>query len=206
MVRLLLIAVFLLAAPAAASANPYLPPAGKTFAGVTGGYDASSFARETGSHPSVFQFFGGWNQTTGYMFEGAQDADARLMIHLSTVRGTTEQITPRGVARGRGDGYLLELGQKIAAYGGVTYIRLMAEMDGYWNAYCAYTASGRSKGPAYTTRQFRRAWRRTVLILRGGPLARVNSKFRALGMPPVRGAEADTTYLPRPKVAFLWVP
>src|SRR3954453_5530353 len=193
MVRRLLVAVFLLALPATASASPYLPPHGKAFAGVTGGYDATSFARETGSHPSVFQFFGGWNQTTGYMFEGAQSAPARLMIHLSTVRGTSEQITPRGIARGAGDDYLLALGQRIADYGGVTYIRLMAEMDGYWNAYCAYTASGRSKGPAYTTAQFRRAWKRTVLILRGGAVARIDAKLHALGMPPVR---TDASELP----------
>src|SRR4051794_20528752 len=203
MVRRFLIALFLLAAPATASADPYLPPHGKAFAGVTGGYDASSFARETASHPSVFQFFGGWNQTTGYMFEGAQNARARLMIHLSTVRGTSEQITLRGIARGAGDDYLLALGQQIADHGGVTYIRLMAEMDGYWNAYCAYTASGRSKGPAYTTAQFRRAWKRTVLILRGGPVERVDAKLHALGMPSVRTEAID---LPRPKVAFLWVP
>src|SRR3954467_11626591 len=98
-----LVAVSRCAVPATASASPYLPPAGKAFAGVTGGYDATSFARETGSHPAVFPFFGGWNQTTSYMFEGAQKANARLMIHLSTVRGTAEQITPRGIATGRGD-------------------------------------------------------------------------------------------------------
>src|SRR3954470_8430457 len=197
-----LVALMLLAA-APATATPYLPPNGKTFAGVVGGYDATSFARETGSHPSVFQFFGGWNQTTSYMFEGARDARARLMIHLSTVRGTSEQITPRGIARGAGDDYLLALGQRIADYGGVTYIRLMAEMDGYWNAYCAYTAGGRSKGPAYTTKQFRRAWKRTVLILRGGPVATLNARLHALHMPAARTA---ATELPRPKVAFLWVP
>src|SRR3954471_14971244 len=100
MVRRLLVVLFLLAVPATASASPYLPPHGKAFAGVTGGYDATSFARETGSHPSVFQFFGGWNQTTGYMFDGAEQSRSRLMIHLSTVRGTNEQITPRGIARG----------------------------------------------------------------------------------------------------------
>ena len=198
-------ALTLLAAAPAATANPYLPPKGKIFAGVTGGYDASSFARETGSHPSVFQFFGGWNQTTSYMFAGARAARARLMIHLSTVRGTTEQITPRGIARGAGDHYLLKLGQRIADYGGVTYIRLMAEMDGHWNAYCAYTASGRSKGPAYTTAQFRRAWKRTVLILRGGPLTTVDANLHALHMPPVQGAGASAS-LARPRVAFLWVP
>jgi hypothetical protein len=198
-----LVALAFVASAPAASAYPYLPPKGKVFAGVTGGYDDSSFARETGSHPSVFQFFGGWNQTTSYMFSGAQTARARLMIHLSTVRGTTEQITPRGIATGQGDDYLLKLGQRIADYGGVTYIRLMAEMDGHWNAYCAFTASGRSKGPAYTTKQFVRAWKRTVLILRGGPVAAVDAKLHALHMPAVRTTSSD---LPRPRVAFLWVP
>jgi hypothetical protein len=202
--RLLTLAVALaLVAAWPASATTYLPPAGKTFAGVAGGYDTSSFAHETGSHPSVFQFFGGWNQTTTYMFDGARAARSRLMIHLSTVRGTSEQITPKAIAGGGGDDYLLSLGQRIADYGGVTYIRLMAEMDGYWNAYCAYTASGRSKGAAYTTAQFRRAWKRTVLVLRGGPVAKVDAKLHALQMPPVRTSQTD---LPRPKVAFLWVP
>jgi hypothetical protein len=199
---LLAIAVALLA-PAVAAANPFLPPAGRSFAGVTGGYEAASYERQTGAHPSVFQFFGGWNQTTGYMFSGAQTARSRLMIHLPTVRGTTEQITPKGVATGNGDDYLLKLGQRIADYGGVTYIRLMSEMDGHWNAYCAYTASGRSKGPAYSTAMFRQAWRRTVVILRGGPLAAVNAKLRSLHLPPVDTHGRD---LPQPPVAFMWVP
>ena len=151
----------------------------------------------------MFQFFGGWNQSLEYMFRGAQQSSARLMIHLSTVRGTTEQITPRGIALGRGDDYLLRLGRRIAEGGGVTYIRLMAEMDGHWNAYCAYTASGRSKGPAYSTKMFRQAWRRTVIVLRGGPVAGVNAKLRALGLPPV-GTDAEE--LPQARVAFLWVP
>jgi hypothetical protein len=202
--RLLILLVALaLALPAAAGAYPFLPPSGKTFAGVSGGYEAAGFQRETGSHPAIFQFFGGWNQTTRYMFDGAQTAHARLMIHLSTVRGTTEQITPRGIATGRGDAYLLKLGQQIADSGGVTYIRLMSEMDGHWNAYCAYTASGRSKGPAYSTAMFRQAWRRTVVILRGGPAATVNAKLHSLHMPPVKSAGRD---LPRSSVSFLWVP
>jgi hypothetical protein len=202
--RLLLLAALALLVPASvASADPFLPPAGHSYAGVTGGYEAASFERQTASHPSVFQFFGGWNQTTNYMFSGAQTARSRLMIHLSTVRGTTEQVTPKGIATGRGDDYLLKLGQRIADYGGVTYIRLMAEMDGHWNAYCAFTASGRSKGPDYSTAMFRQAWRRTVVILRGGPLATVNAKLRNLHMPPVDTGGRD---LPKPQVAFMWVP
>src|SRR3954469_23658320 len=198
---LLIAAVLLL--PATAAASPYLPPPGKTFGGLTGGYEASEYAGATHSHPSVFQFFGGWNQTTRYMFSGAREANARLMIHLSTLRGTTEQVTPRAIARGKGDTYLRKLNARIAAYGAVTYIRLMSEMDGHWNAYCAYTASGRPKGPAYSTAMFRQAWRRTVLVIRGGPIGELNARLRALHMPPVDTGGRD---LARPPVAFLWVP
>jgi hypothetical protein len=200
---LIALALSLLAIPAGAAADPYLPAAGKTFAGVAGGYEADAFESQTGSHPSVFQFFGGWNQTIEYMFTDAERAQARLMIHLSTVRGSTEQITPRGIALGRGDAYLLRLSRRMEEGGGVTFIRLMAEMNGNWNAYCAYTASGRPKGRAYTTAMFRQAWRRTVLVLRGGPTASVNARLRSLGLPPVDTAAAA---LPAPRVAFLWVP
>src|SRR4051794_7082964 len=112
----------LMVLPSTAAANPYLPQPGKTFAGLTGGYDSLDYESQTHSHPSVFQFFGGWNQTTRYMFAGAQTAGARLMIHLPTMRGTTEQVTPRGISRGRGDDYLIKLNRRIAAYGGITYI------------------------------------------------------------------------------------
>jgi hypothetical protein len=199
----LLIAAVLVLSASDAVASPYLPPPGKTFAGLTGGYEAASYAGLTGSRPSVFQFFGGWNQTTRYMFSGAETAQARLMIHLPTMRGTTEQVTPRGIARGKGDTYLRKLGARVANYGGVAYIRLMSEMNGHWNVYCAYTASGRPRGPAYSTRMFRQAWRRAVIVVRGGPLASVNARLRALHMPPVDSGGRD---LPEPKVAFLWVP
>ena len=201
--RLLLIVLASLSLAAPAAASPFLPPPGKTFSGVAGGYEAAGFERETGSHPAVFQFFGGWNQSLEYMFRGAEAAHARLMIHLSTVRGTTEQVTPREVANGQGDAYLLRLGRRMEEGGGVTYVRLMAEMNGHWNAYCAYTASGHSRGPAYTTAWFRQAWRRTVIVLRGGPVQAVNAKLRRLRLPPV---ETDAEELPQPRVAFMWVP
>jgi hypothetical protein len=50
---------------------------------------------------------------------------------------------------------------------------------------------------------FRQAWRRTVIVLRGGPLDAVNAKLRALHLPAVRGANSA---LPQPPIAFLWVP
>jgi hypothetical protein len=192
-----------LALPASAAAAVLAPPEGKVFAGVTGGYDTASFERETRSHPAVFQFFSAWGGSMEYMFRGAESARSRLMIHISTLRGSREVITPRGIARGAGDGYLLKLNRRIAESGGPVYIRLMAEMDGHWNPYCAFDASGRSRGPAHTTRWFRQAWRRSVLIARGGRVAGIDARLRRLGLPPVyTAAEA----LPRPRVSFHWVP
>jgi hypothetical protein len=197
-----LVAALALALPASANARPYLPPAGQLFAGVTGG-DIGSFGTEVGKHPAVFQFFSSWNQPTRYMFDTTAAAHARLMIHISTMTGSREEITPKGIAMGAGDGYLLRLNDAIAASGQVVYVRLMAEMDGHWNAYCAYNADGGSRGPSYSTSMFRRAWQRSVLIVRGGPVAQIDSRLHALRLPAVNTA---AQVLPQGKVAFLWVP
>jgi hypothetical protein len=197
-----IVALFALALPAASAGAPFLPPAGRVFAGVTGG-SPGSFAAEVGKHAAVFQYFSAWNQPTQYMLDGAAAAHARLMVHISTVSGSREEITPKGIALGSGDGYLLRLNQAIAASGRVVYIRLMAEMDGHWNAYSAYNADGSSRGPDHSTAMFRQAWRRTVLIVRGGPVAQIDNRLRALGLPPVA---TGVQVLPRARVAFLWVP
>src|SRR4051794_13656186 len=198
-----LIVIIALALPGTARADALLPPAGHAFAGVSGGYDTASFERESGHHPAVFQFFSAWGGSMEYMFRGAEAARSRLMIHLSTLRAGREVITPKGIAKGQGDGYLVRLNNRIAEGGQPVYIRLMAEMDGHWNPYCAYDASGRSRGPAHSTKQFKRAWRRTVIVLRGGPVAELNAKLRAQGLPPVDTGREE---LPRVSVAFLWVP
>jgi hypothetical protein len=203
--RLALAAVvaLVLAAPASAGAAALLPPAGKVYAGVTGGYSNASYARETGSHPAVFQFFSSFGGSMEYMFEGAERGRSRLAIHISTLHGGREVVTPRGIARGRQDAYLVDLTTRIAQSGRPAYIRLMSEMNGYWNPYCAFDASGRSRGPSHSTAAFRQAWRRTVLIVRGGDVAALDARLDRLGLPPLR---SDRSELPRPDVAFQWVP
>ena len=204
--RLLLVPIVLAAFAllvSEAGAAPYLPPAGRTFAGVTGGKTPDAYERAVRAHAAVFQFFTSWDMPFESMFQAAQRAHARLMLHLSTVTMGRETITPRAIAQGGGDAYLLRLNARMAASGAPVYIRLMAEMDGHWNAYCAYGANGRPKGPQYSTSAFRDAWRRTVLILRGGSLAGLDARLHALGLPPVRSAAAA---LAQPRVAFLWVP
>src|SRR5215217_9783746 len=194
----------LLAIAPAASADPLLPPPGKVFSGMSGGQSVGLFERQTGNHPAVFGFFTKFFGTNEFIFRGAERADSRLMLHISTQDGygTREVVTPRGISRGDGDRYLVNLNRRIAEHGQPTYIRLMAEMNQANNGYSAFDRSGRSRGTGHSTAAFRQAWRRVTLILRGGELASVNAKLRALRLPPVRAARD----LEQPPVAMVWVP
>jgi hypothetical protein len=187
----------------AAHAGPYLPPDGKVFAGVTGGKDVAAYQQATGQHPPVFQFFSSFGAPLDYMFQAAGHERARLMIHVSTLTNGRETVTPGAIAAGAEDDYLIGLGERIAAGGSPVYVRLMSEMDGHWNPYAAFDANGRARGAAHSTTAFRRAWKRSVLIVRGGDVAAIDAKLRQLGLPPVKTREQA---LARPQVAFLWVP
>ena len=204
---LAVVASALVLAPAASADGPgqYLPPAGKVFSGLTGSTSVDLFQRQTGNHPAVFGFFTKFYGANEFIFSGAERAGSRLMLHISTQDGygTREIVTPLGIARGKGDGYLVGLNRRIAEHGRPTYVRLMAEMNQVNNGYSAFDRSGRPRGRTHSTQAFKQAWRRSTLILRGGPVAGIDAKLRRLGLPAVRtGAEE----LPRPAVAMLWVP
>jgi hypothetical protein len=203
-IRALVVAVLAFALVAGpASAKTYLPPAGKVWNGVTGNVPLTQYQAQTGKHPAVWQFFMNWGSRLDSWFAQARVAQSRPMFHITTGTPGHEAISPGAIAAGQGDGYLVTVNRAIAASGQITYIRLLAEMDGYWNAYCAYNQNGSSRGKAHSTSAFRQAWRRAVLIVRGGPIAAINSKLKKLHMPPVRGASGS---LARAPVAFMWVP
>ena len=89
------------------------------------------------------------------------------MLHIGTTSSSgAEQVTPGGIAQRQGGPLAGRLNREIAQGGEPVYIRLMAEMDGHWNAYSAY---GPRRDAAHSTKAFKAAWRRTTLILRGGP-------------------------------------
>jgi hypothetical protein len=113
-----------------------------------------------------------------------------------------EAITPRGIARGRGDRVLIHLAQALHRFGGPTYARPYPEMNGYWNSYCAYNSNGTYRGRAHSTKNFRKAFRRTYLILHGGPVADINAKLADSGMPKLE----RTTDLPVNDVKVMWNP
>ena len=195
------------ALPPAAQADVLLPPAGRAFTGLTGSNSTALFSSQVGKGPAVFGFFTYWNAPWEYIFRSARSAGSRVMLHVSTAQnyGQPERVTPLGIARGRGDSYLVALNARIAEHGEPTYVRLMAEMNQANNAYSAFNANGSSRGPSHSTAAFRRARQRSTLILRGGPVAAIDARLARLGLPSVRGVGSSAS-LPRPKVALLWVP
>jgi hypothetical protein len=199
------LAALAFAAPAAHAAT-FAPPPGKVYTGVSGSAFASPFTQQVGSDVAVFGVFTKWYGVNEYAFRAARSAGARLMLHVSTQDGygTRELITPLGIARGEGDRYLLSLNRRIADEGTPVYVRLLAEMNQANNGYSAFDRSGRSRGPSHSTAAFRKAWRRSALILRGGPVAAIDARLRGLGLPPVQGARGPE--LPQPQVVLMWVP
>src|SRR4051794_29995215 len=194
-----------LAVAPAASAGVFKPPAGKVYTGVSGGVSTQPYSGQVAKDVAVLGVFVQWDGGYDYAFRAADAAGARLMLHISTQDGygTPERITPRGIARGQGDDYLLRLNRRIAEETKPVYIRLLAEMNQTNNGYSAFDPSGRSRGPSHSTKAFRAAWRRAALILRGGPRAGIDAKLRALHLPPVQGGDGD---LPKPQIAMMWVP
>jgi hypothetical protein len=206
MSRLALAAALLaLALPASASAEALLPPKNKVYSGVTGSKSVASFTAEVGKHPSVFGFFTRWNGPVEYIYDAVERAESRLMLHISTQDGygTPEAVTPREIANGKGDPYLIKTNRRIAEYRKPTYVRLLAEMNQTNNGYCAFNRDGSSRGPSHSTAAFKQAWRRATLILRGGPVTEINAALDGLGLPRLDAGVGD---LPEPQLAMLWVP
>jgi hypothetical protein len=199
----------------------YLPPHGRIFHGVSDtGFakDYRVFNRRVGAHSAVLLSFGRWDGE--HLLGGLhrwRTTHTRGILSLSTAPGgEPELISPRRIARGFGDDYILELNRLIARSRQVVYIRLFGEMNGYWNPYCAFNSDGSSRGRSHSTSAFKDAWRRVVLTVRGGKRATINRKLVKQGMPRIYRASSnhDPVYerhgtplaLPKPRVAFMWVP
>ena len=117
----------------------------------------------------------------------------------STGRGAGFAAAFAGIAAGKGDGFLVALNRAISGFGGRVYLRPLAEMNGHWNVYSAFDQNGSSRGPAYSTATFRKAFARIYVIAHGGPDAA--AALRRLGLPPVRGELAAN-----PELRVIWNP
>jgi hypothetical protein len=199
----------LLALPTAASADPFTAPGNQVLWGGQGGYSAGSiadFTAQSGKHPAVFNYFISWRASQQDMhWLSFRLADATRMRSRAMLSVTTDDtgLSPRDLARGGGDGFLVALCRQLAEHTGITYLRPLSEMNNANNPYSPYDLSGRSRGAAFSTAWFKKAWRRLALIVRGGEVGEIDAKLRALGLPPVRTGAGE---LPDPLVALMWVP
>jgi hypothetical protein len=207
--RSCLATLVLLLLPASAAANPYLAPGKKVLWGGQGGYTAGhirAFEQQSGKHPAVFNYFISWKASEssfhwlGFRLDDAERQGAHAMLSVST---DNPALSPRVLARGGGDRFLVGLNRLLAEHGEVVYLRPLSEMNNANNPYSAYDQSGRLRGAAFKPSWFKKAWRRLALIERGGDVATINAKLRRLRLPPVKTGAAQ---LPQPKVALMWVP
>ena len=197
--RLLLVALLvLLVSPGPATARVEAAAraeARPVFLGVLGGRER--FDGLTGQRTQVGHVIAAWGQGPVARILGSLGELPMLGIN------TDGRLTPRDIALGRGDSWLLELNAAIAAHPRRVYVRPLAEMNGHWNDYCAFDRSGRPRGAAYSTASFKKAFARIHVLVHGGPAAAVNERLRRLGLPPVRGALAANGPA---KVRVVWNP
>ena len=184
---------------AGAPASSQRPP--RTLLGVLGG--KARFDELTGQRTRVGHIIMAWGQGTseGYFARLFSTMGEMPMLGINT--GGT--IKPLDIAQGRGDAMLVALNGAIGHFGRPIYIRPFGEMNAHWSDACAFTKSGASKGPAYSTAAFKKAFARLYVILHGGPLPAVNARLKRLGLPPVRGATelAENSY---PTLRIVWNP
>jgi hypothetical protein len=189
--------------------DAFLPPKGKIFTGAsdTGqSSDYHEFRADTRAHPAIMQSFESWGYVPKEALGRWLDTNTRGMLSLSTAKcwKCPDVISPQSIAEGKGDRYIVALARALAHRRKPTYIRLMPEMNGYWNRYSAYGSDGQVRDRFHTTADFKSAWRRFVLIARGGPVKAIDRRLRTLRMPKL--TERTARKLPRPKVSFAWVP
>lgn len=182
------------------------PEVSKLLLGVSG--DPARFASQTGQRSTVRSFFLGWGQgqSWGTRFPVMLDRMGPVpMFHIGTKgRTKTEAITPRGIAAGAGDSFLVALNQGINDHGGLIYGRLMAEANHCERNYAAFSCSGGSRGPAYAPDAHADAFARFSAILHGGTEAAINAKLAARGLP--RYAGSDLPVNPPTLLRLVWNP
>lgn len=198
LIRLAAIAACIVAAIAGATSASAASRGRHIQLGLLG--DPPSFQSLTGQNSSVRLWIVPLVQNGGRIPDFARLFTTLLdepMLGLGIPNGSS--LTPASVARGKADDFLVALNQQLVAWGKPIYIRPLAEMNGWWSSYCAFNHNGSSRGPRYSTKQFRKAFARIYLLVHGAPNA--NARLHKLGMPPVNG-----TLTPAPDVQVIWNP
>ncbi len=207
----LAIALMATLAPAtnAAARGLLEPPGRKVYFGVSDTGDPASFGEfstAVSHHPPVIESFRTWGSDFHGSIERWQTARARPMIHISTADSHDghELISPRAIARGGGDEYLIRLNRLFYAKKMRAYVRPLGEPNRCLNVYASYDCAGALRDAAHKPRWYRLAFRRIYVIVHGGGKAgKINRRLAEAHLPPLTVAVPG---LPAAPVAIVWSP
>jgi hypothetical protein len=165
--------------------------------------DPSRFQNQTGQQTRIVHSFVSFAQTNS-LAKVAANAGPVPMLALNTgAYGSRETATPRGIALGQNDAFLIRLNGVIADFAGDRfYVRPFPEMNAYWEANSAFDRNGTLRDGAHTTAWNRKALARIAIVLRGGIEGDVDARLARLGLPGVHQDLAVTT----PKLRIVWNP
>jgi hypothetical protein len=198
-----------IAAPAAAAAGGgALEPRGnRVFFGISDTGDSAdfgAFSQVMDKHPALIQTFRTWGSDFPESIERWQEARARPVLHITTADNNDghELISPRAIAKGDGDGYLIRLNRVFWEKKMPAYIRPLGEPNRCLNVYASYDCAGNPRDRAHAPRWYKRAFRRIYVIVHGGgKRGEIDARLARAGLPPLN---ADVRGLPKAPVALLW--
>ncbi|MEX0972973.1 MAG: hypothetical protein WDZ46_06910 [Solirubrobacterales bacterium] len=192
-----------------AGAGSLVPRGNKVFFGVSDTGDSADFGQFSSAlrkHPALIQTFRTWGSDFPESIERWQAARARPVLHINTADSNDghELISPRAIAAGAGDEYLIRLNKLFATKKMRAYIRPLGEPNRCLNVYAAYDCDGAARGSAHSTRNYKRAFRRIYVIVHGGGKRRqIDRRLRTAGLPPLRSRLGG---LPKAPVEVIWSP
>ena len=165
--------------------------------------DAERFNDLTGQHSTSKHRFPSWGLPPGQIDAAIENHGPVPLISIipKLRNGGGEAHSPRGLARGYGDAYLIQLSLAFNRFGTKAFVRPLPEMNGHWAMYCAYNKDGSKRGPAYSQTAFKNAFRRIYVILKGGTRERMNQRLARFGLPRI-----SVDLPPNPQVRVIWNP
>jgi hypothetical protein len=202
------------AAPAAgAQARSLVPPKPSVFFGVSDQGTTEAYAEFAGllnKHPALLATFHPYGNSLNKAYERWRETETRPILHIATADDQTlaELITPKQIALGYGDDYLLQLNRFFYDRGLLAYIRPLGEPNRCLNVWSAVDCDGHQRGGDHTTGWYKQAFRRIVAIVRGGgSLEEVNATLAGIGLPPVNRTKGpNPASLPQAPVSIIWSP
>jgi Glycosyl hydrolase family 26 len=203
----LVVALLCLGVAANAVAGALLPRGNKIFFGVSDTGDSADFGHFSDAlhkHPALIESFRTWGSDFPESIERWQAARARPVLHITTADSSDghELISPREIAQGYGDEYLIRLNALFWAKKMPAYIRPLGEPNRCLNVFASYDCEGTLRDAAHKPRWYRLAFRRIYVILHGGGgHGAIAARLAKAGVPPLRGHAGG---LPKAPVAVLW--